>query len=162
MAESSPQLTPDFVMVRTLEGIQDLREQIWPGEPKKNARPPFVFYLQTDDNEDAALDQLTGLQHAGYQLHVVAGDYYSLAIIGGKIKAAIKNLVGYSWVRSDGAVCGEAIVNISENGTDSDRILFEDVTIQQVSPDLFDNDVCLFRRVYQLDIDYQTEGSDSA
>ncbi len=149
-------------MVRTLEGIQDLRDQIWPGEPKKNARPPFVFYLQTDDSEDAALDQLTGLQHAGYQLHVVAGDYYSLAIIGGKIKAAIKYLVGYSWVRSDGAVCGEAIVDNAVADTDSDGIFFEDVIIQQVSPDLFDNDVCLFRRVYQLDIDYQTEGSDSA
>lgn len=147
-------------MVRTLEGIQELREQIWPGEPKKNARPPFVFYLQTDDSEDAALDQLTGLQHAGYQLHVVAGDYYSLAIIGGKIKAAIKILVGYSWVRSDGAVCDLAIVDNAVADTDSDGIFFEDVIIQQVSPDLFDNDVCLFRRVYQLDIDYQTERSD--
>ena len=162
MAEGSPQITPDFVMVRTLEGIQDLRDQIWPGEPKKNARPPFVFYLQTDDSEDAALDQLTGLRHTGYRLHVVAGDYRGLALIGGKIKAAIKDLVGRAWVRSDGAVCGEAIANISENDTDSDKIFFEDVTIQQVSPDLFDNDVCLFRRVYQLDIDYQTEGSDSA
>ena len=162
MAESSPQITPDFVMVRTLEGIQDLRDQIWPGEPKKNARPPFVFYLQTDDSEDAALDQLTGLQHAGYQLHVVAGDYRRLPILGGKIKAAVNSLAGRAWPRADSAVCDLAIVDNAVADTDSDGIFFEDVIIQQVSPDLFDNDVCLFRRVYQLDIDYQTEGSDSA
>ena len=160
MERSYTRMSPDFVMVRTLEGIQDLKDQIWPGQPRKNARPPFVFYMQTDDSEDEALDKLTGLQHTGYQLHVVAEDYRRLPILGGKIKAAVNSLAGRAWPRADSAVCDLAIVDNAVADTGSDGIFFEDVIIQQVSPDLFDNDVCLFRRVYQLDIDYQTERSE--
>lgn len=160
MERSYTRMSPDFVMVRTLEGIQDLRDQIWPAQPRKNAKPPFIFYLQTDDSEDDALDKLTGLQHTGYQLHVVAEDYRRLPILGGEIKAAVNSLAGRAWPRADGAVCDLAIVDNAVADTDSDSIFFEDVIIRQVSPDLFDNDVCLFRRVYQLDIDYQTERSE--
>ena len=153
-------LTPDFFMVRTLEGIQDLAEQIWPGQPRKNAKPPFAFYIQTDDGEDDALDRLTGLQHTGYQLHVVAADYRKLPILGGKIKAALTALVGQVCPRADTAVCDIAVCDVSEIGTDGDALLFEDVSDRQMSPDLYEEDVLLFRRIYQVDIDYQTERSE--
>lgn len=155
-------LTPDFAMVRELETIPELTEQIWPGQPKKNAQAPFVFYIQTSDSEDETLTCLTGLQHTGYALHVVAADYYSLANISGKIKAAMNALTGRTLYRADGVLCEEAVCDLAEITADDGALFFEDVSIRQVSPDLFEEDVFLYRRIYQLDIDYQTERSESA
>ena len=152
-------LTPDFVMVRALEGIGELSDKVWPLQPKKNAIAPFAFYIQTDDTEEEALDRMTGLQHTGYALHVVSDTYYGLAVIGGHVKAAITALSGRSWARADSGVCDAAVSNEIVADTGGERLLIEDVSIRQVSPDLFEEDVFLYRRIYQIDMDYQTERS---
>lgn len=154
-------LTPDGVMVDALEAITALKKQIWPMQPRKNAKPPFCFYLQISDDEDEALDAMTGLQHTSYQLHAVAGSYRSLDILCGRIKAAIRAMTGRAWARPDTAVCDLAVCDKAAADVGAGGLLVEDAQAEQVSPDLYDDDVGFFRRVYQVDIDYQTEGSDA-
>ena len=154
-------LTPDFVMVTELETLPGLKEKIYPLQPLKNAAPPFCFYIQDTDNEDEALDGETGLQHTGYKLHVVAEEYRMLSILGSQAKAALNRLQGQWWTRSDAGVVGQIRVGDATPATPGVRMFIEHVRMMQSSPDLYETEVGWYRRIYDVDFDYQTERSDS-
>lgn len=154
-------LTPDFVMVTALEEIQGLEDKIYPLQPLKNAAPPFGFYIQDTDNEDEALDGETGLQHTGYKLHMVADEYRKLSLLGSEAKYALSHLQGQSWIRSDAGVVGQVRVGDATPGTPGMRMYIERVRVVQASPDLYETEVGWYRRIYDVDFDYQTERSDS-
>lgn len=154
-------LTPDFVIVSELETINGLAEKIFPLQPKKNAVPPFCFYIQDTDNEDETLDGLTGLHHTGYKLHVVAEEYRMLSILGSQVKAALNRLQGQSWTRSDASIVGQIQVGDATPATAGVQLFFEHVRVLQSSPDLYETEVGWYRRIYDIDFDYQTERSES-
>ena len=135
-------LSVDFAMVSAVENINGLQDQIWPLQPKKNAKPPFCFYEQITDDEEEALDGLTGLQHTGFRLHVVSGGLLSLSALCAKILAVIRGMAG----------------SVFQNGEGS-SIYVEYVTAKQTSPDLYESDVGFYRRIYEVDFFYQTERS---
>lgn len=138
-------LTPDYVLVGELETIQALGEKIYPLQPKKNAVPPFCFFIQDTENEEEALDGQTGLQHAGFKLHVVTEEYIPLGSLCEQIKAVLLALQGRLWTReADGA-----------------QLLIERVRVVKTSPDLYETEVGWYRRIYDVDFDYQTERSES-
>lgn len=157
-------LTPDFVMVEELESLDGLSESVWPLQPQKNAEPPFVFYIQDSDDEDEALDGQTGLQHTRFKLHVVVGpgEYRRLAILGSMIKARLSRLQGQAWERSDTGIVGLTVVGDAMPQVPGDRLFIERVHVAQASPDLFETDVGFYRRIYDVEFDYQTERSESA
>jgi len=135
-------LSVDFAMVSAVESVNDLQDQIWPLQPKKNAKPPFCFYEQITDDEEDALDGPTGMQHTGFRLHIVSGGLLSLSAQCAKILAAIRRMAGSSFQNE-------------EDGS----IFVEYVTAKQTSPDLYESDVGFYRRIYEVDFFYQTERS---
>lgn len=152
-------LSVDFAMVSAVESIDGLRDQIWPLQPKKNARPPFCFYEQITDDEEEALDGLTGLQHTGFRLHVVTGGFWELSTLCTKIMAAIRGLTGHVNPRTDNTVAGIAVSGRAVADTDDTGTYVEYVTAKQTSPDLYESDVGFYRRIYEVDFFYQTERS---
>lgn len=137
-------LNVDFAMVSAVESVNGLQDQIWPLQPKKNAKPPFCFYEQITDDEEDALDGLSGLQNTGFRLHIVSGGLLCLSPLCAKILAAIRRMAGSSYQNEKGG-----------------SIYVEYVTAKQTSPDLYESDVGFYRRIYEVDFFYQTERSNT-
>ncbi len=148
-----PRLTPERVFVYELEKLDflhaQLGAQVYALGPAKNAAPPFTFYIRRSCEEERALDGGTGLQQASFALHLVTARYEDLSVLGDQIRRAILGLRGRRFMLTDG-------VPAPHEG-DADAIFIEDVTILQSSPDLLETEVGLYRRIYDVDIHYQTE-----
>lgn len=130
-------MTPEQLMKTALERIDGLSGKVYPLEALKNAAAPFVFYLQTAEDEENALDGRTGLLSASYEINCVAKTYASLAWLSGTVRPALQAL----------------------QGTTHEGIAIERITIRQASPDLKEKEVNLYRRMYVLTVDYQKEES---
>lgn len=148
-----PRLTPERVFVYELEKLDFLSgpsgAQVYALGPAKNAAPPFTFYIRRSCEEEQALDGGTGLQQASFALHLVTARYEDLSVLGDQIRRAILRLRGHRFMLIETAP--------APLEGDADAILIEDVTIQQSSPDLLETEVGLYRRIYDVDIHYQTE-----
>lgn len=147
-------------MVQRLESIAGLRRKIYPLRPDKNAVPPFCFFIQDTDSEDETLTGLTGLQHTGYKLHVVAEEYRALSLLCGTIRARLQSMQGVFYERSDNGLVGIMIVGSAMPQVNADQLFVERVRVMQSSPDLWESDVGWYRRIYDVDFDYQTERSE--
>ena len=148
-----PRLTPERVFVYELEKLDFLSgpsgAQVYALGPAKNAAPPFTFYIRRSCEEEQALDGGTGLQQASFVLHLVTARYEDLSVLGDQIRRAILRLRGHRFMLIETAP-------VPHEG-DADAIFIEDVTIQENSPDLLETEVGLYRRIYDVDIHYQTE-----
>ena len=136
-------MSPDRVLVEQLGKVAGLADRVWPLQPKKNAEPPFAFYVKVAGTEDYTLDGPAGLLHCGYKLHTVAGDYSALVSLGWLVKTAMDTMQGQRF-----------------GPEGSEKLLIERVQLKQASPDLYETEVGLYRRIYDLTIDYQYEGSE--
>ena len=105
-------------------------------EGLKNAAAPFVFYIQSAEDEEDALDGRTGLESASFEIHCVAKTYAGLIYLAGSVRLALQEL----------------------QGTTHNGLLIERVQVRQASPDLKEEEVNLYRRAYTLQINYQKEG----
>lgn len=130
-------MTPDQVIVAALEPIAGLAGKVFPLEGLKNAAAPFVFYLQQTEDEEEALDGLTGLLSASFEINCVARTYAGLIALAGAVRLALLAL----------------------RGTAHDGLLIERATVRQTSPDLKEREVNLWRRMYILQLDYQKEAT---
>lgn len=128
-------MTPEQLIKTALEPIDGLAGKVYPMGGLKNAAAPFIFYLQMTEDEDHSLDGPTGLLSAAYEINCVAKTYASLVWLAGAARPALQAL----------------------QGTTHDDLLIEHVTIRQVSPDLKETEVNLYRRMYVLTVDYQKE-----
>ena len=117
----------------TLESVSGLTDHVYPLAGLKNAKAPFAFYLRVTQDEEDALDGLTGLQEAEFELNFVAATYAKLVLISTLGQKALRQL----------------------QGTNHDGLLIERVVCQQSSPDLLEENVNLYRRRYRLQFDYQ-------
>ena len=148
--ESIDRLSPEFALVEALRTVPVLLDaggeaKVAAMQPKKGWKPPFAFYIPTVDSEDEALDGPTGLQHFAAQLHFVGGTHRGMQLLCQRAKKALTAMQGvvYSTDPADGEPGGS--------------ILAEAVNLQQVSADLYEAEVSYYRRVYTVQIDYQTE-----
>ena len=128
-------MTLDKIIKTTLEPITGLDKHVYPLEALKNAAAPFVFYLQMAEDGENALDGLTGLQSAAFEVNVVAKTYASLIWLAGSVKLALQAL----------------------QGTTHEDLTIERVSVRQTSPDLKEQEVDLYRRCYALQVNYQKE-----
>ena len=140
-------MSPEFALVAAVETVPVLQGKISAMQPKKDAAAPFAFYIPNRDEEAETLAGLSGLQVWGGQLHIVAGSMRHLLLLCALVKEAVNAMPGrvYTTPRTD-----------AEPGLKG-RILVETVSIRQSSPDLYEAEVGLYRRIMEIQMDYQTE-----
>ena len=154
MSEASyDRMSPEFALVQALGTVPVIAAPDG-GEPKVAAmqprptwKPPFVFYIPTQDTEEEALDGETGLQRFTATVHFVAGTHRGMQLLCMRAKKALKNMRG--------AVYSTPVDDTEEGPKGS--VLIEDVIVTQSSPDLIDLEVGFYRRLYTVQLDYQTE-----
>lgn len=147
MAGSAARMSPEFALVAALETVPELRNGINPMQPKKDRQPPFAFYSPTADTEEQLLDGPSELQSFSATLHLVAASYRRLLLICSLVKQAVLEMRGtiYRTPAEDEAVGLKGAV------------LIEYTEMDQSSPDLYEAEVGLYRRMYTVRLDYQTE-----
>lgn len=140
-------LSPEFALEAALQAIPALAGKVSVLQPKKDVRPPFAFYSTDADSEERALNEDTGLQSWSGSLHLVSSTFRGLQLLCARTKLAIREMRGeiFATPRDD-----------TDPGPKG-KILIEDAEATQVSPDLFENEVGYFRRMYSVRLDYQTE-----
>lgn len=140
-------LSPEFALEATLQSVPVLQGKVSVLQPKKDVRPPFAFYSPDSDSEERTLTEDTGLQSWSGTLHLVSTTFRGLQLLCARTKLAIREMRGeiFATPRDD-----------TDPGPKG-KILIEDAEATQVSPDLFENEVGYFRRMYSVRLDYQTE-----
>lgn len=140
-------MSPEFALVEALETVPILRDGITPMQPKKDRLPPFGFYIPTEDSEEQLLDGPSGLQRFSATLHLVAASHRHLQLICSLAKKAVLEMRGviYQTPEED------------ESGVLKGMVLVEDTEMEQTGPDLYEATVGLYRRMYSVRLDYQTE-----
>lgn len=140
-------MSPEFALVQALETVPVMVGKISAMQPKKDAAPPFAFYIPTADNEEQLLDGLSGLQSFSATLNLVAASHRHLQLISALCKRAVLEMRGsiYRTPPEDEAagLKGAVLIEYSE--------------MEQSSPDLYEAEVGLYRRMYTVRLDYQTE-----
>lgn len=144
MAGSSARLSPEFALVEAVETVPALRGKVSALQPPNKAAPPLAFYVPTADSEDEDFDGPTQLQHFTGTLHFVAKSAGQLFALCSLTKRAVAEMTG-------------SVYSTTEEGDPRGRILVERTRMEQSSPDLYENEVGLFRRMYTVQLDYQTE-----
>ncbi len=123
-----------FQAVRSaVNGIPAVAGRVFHAEALKNAAAPFVFWVQTGEEYGQTLEGRTGLGEDRYELHIVTRNLESLDSISASVRAA-----------------AEALQGETENG-----ILYERIQIRQISDVINEHEVNLYRKVYELTINYQ-------
>ena len=149
--ESTDRLSPEFALVEALRTVPVLQDaggetKVAAMQPKKGWKPPFAFYIPSVDSEDEALDGPTGLQHFAAQLHFVGGTHRGMQQLCLRAKKALNEMPGTPYTAP-----------LSWEGLPWGVVLIENLTLLQISPDLYETGVSYYRRVYRVEIDYQTE-----
>jgi len=144
MAGSTTHLTPEFALVEAVETVPALRGKVTAMQPPNKTAPPFAFYTPTADSEEEDLDGPTELQHFTGVLHIVAASARQLFTLAALVKKAVAEMRG-------------GVYSLDEGEEPKGRILVERSRMEQSSPDLYESEVGLFRRMYTVQMDYQTE-----
>lgn len=147
MEGSYTQMSPEFALVQALETVPVLKGSVNAFQPPKQKRTPFAFYIPTADDEKQDLDGVTGLQSWSGTVHLVSNGERALQLLCAKAKKALHDMRGTVF----------ATPEEDQDEGPKGRVLIEYVEIEQSSPDLFEAEVGLYRRVYTVRLDYQTE-----
>ena len=153
MSETSyDRLSPEFALTEALRSVPVLQlpdgeAKVAAMQPKKDWRAPFVFYIPQEDSEEKDLDGPNGLQTFSAQIHCVGGTHRGMELLAQRCRKAIREMPGcvYSTPEDD-----------TEEGLKG-TVLIEDVDLQLASPDLYEAEVGLYRRIYIARLFYQTE-----
>lgn len=148
MARCTARMSPDFALVEAVETVPALQRKVSALQPPKEARPPFSFYIPSADSERHDLDGPTGLQSFAAELHLVAASFDHLKLLSAKVKAAVMDMRGGVY---------RTPAEFTEVGLRG-AVLIENAEMEQSSPDLYEREVGLYRRVYTVRLEYQTEG----
>ena len=148
--DSEMRLSPEFALTAAMRTVAVLEDpashevKFAALQPKKDWKPPFAFYIPTEDEEDRDLNGPAGLQHFTAQLHLVGGTHRGMQLLCQRAKKAVRDMTGETY-------------SSETPGWPRGSILVEEARAAQSSPDLYDAGVGLYRRVYTVQIDYQTE-----
>lgn len=120
-------------IVAALEAVDGLSDRVCPVEDIQKSTGPLVVYEQQTEGESTCMDGTAGLFTAAFKLHVFHGTYKKMRLLAERVKAAVKSLRQ----RGNGA------------------LYIEEVTVTMAHPDILENKVQLFRRAYNVTIQYQ-------
>ena len=144
-------MSPEFALVEALRSVPVLLDdsgdpKVAAMQPKKGWKPPFVYYIPTEDSEEETLEGPSGLQRFAAQLHFVGGTHRGMQLLCQRSKKALREMPGTVYRTPP-----------NDTGAPQGAILVEDLVLQQASPDLFETEVSYYRRIYSVRINYQTE-----
>ena len=117
-----------------VEAAADLSGSVFHVEALKNAAPPFAFWLQTREETEQALDGYTELDTAAFELHICSRYLDQLDAKAAAARTAV----------------------ISLQGTETEDVLYERINIRQITPVIHEREVGLYRKVYEITINYQS------
>lgn len=125
-----------FQAVRdAVNGIADVHNRVYHATALKNAAAPFVFWIQTGERYEQTLEGRTELGEDQYEIHIVTKNLEALDDISAEVRAKVE------------ALQGETINSVQ----------YERIQIMQISPVIDEREVNLYRKVYELTINYQEE-----
>lgn len=125
-----------FQAVRdAVNSIADVHNRVYHATALKNAAAPFVFWVQTGERYEQTLEGRTELGEDQYEIHIVTKNLEALDNISSEVRAKAE------------ALQGETIGGIR----------YERIQIMQISPVIDEREVNLYRKVYELTINYQEE-----
>lgn len=147
MAGSATRMSPEFALAAALETVPVLLGKFTAMQPKKDAAPPFGFYVPTADAEEQLLDGPSGQQRFSATVHLVAATHRHLQLISSLAKQAVQEM------------CGAVYRTPAENEAVGLKgaVLIEYTEMEQSSPDLYEAEVGFYRRMYTVRLNYQTE-----
>lgn len=128
-------MSVEKAILAALEPIEGFWSEPGPLESLKNARAPFVFYLQIHEDSEESLEGDTELQEAYFEVNIVARTYQELLQLAGEARRNLHAVAGRTY-----------------GGTYIERC-----HIVQTSPDLKERETGLYRRMYVLQIQFQEE-----
>lgn len=120
-------------MVAALEALDGLNGRVCPVVDIQKNTGPLVVYDQRTETDEQELAGDTGLQTAGFQIHVLHGTYMKMRLLSETVKSALKSL----------------------RGTSNGPLRIEAVIVELATPDIREERVQLFRRTYNVTIFYQ-------
>ena len=120
-------------LVAALEAVEGLKERVCPVVDIQKSTGPLVVYDQREENCQQTLIGQTGLMTAGFQIHVLHGTYFKMRQLAERVKEKIYSLCGYNTA----------------------QLLVEAITVELASPDIMETKVSMFRRTYNVTIQYQ-------
>ena len=129
------ELTVFDAVLDAIKTAPGLSGKIYHAEALKNAAPPFAFWIQDSEETEQALDGYTELESAVYSLHLCARKLESLDPMARSVRTSV----------------------IALQGTEENGYIYERIDIRQISPDINEKEVGLYRKVYQISIDYQVD-----
>ena len=125
-----------FQAVRdAVNSITDVHGKVYHATALKNASAPFVFWVQTGERYEQTLEGRTELGEDQYEIHIVTKNLEALDGISAQTRTAV-----------------EALQGSTVNG-----IRYERIQLMQISPVIDEREVNLYRKVYELTINYQEE-----
>ena len=120
-------------LVAALEAVEGLKGRVCPVVDIQKSTGPLVVHDQREENGQQTLTGQTGLMTAGFQIHVLHGTYFKMRQLAERVKETIYSLCGYNTA----------------------PLLVEAVTVELASPDIMETKVSMFRRTYDVTIQYQ-------
>lgn len=129
------ELQLEETLVAALETVDGLAGRVCPLRDIQKSSGPLAVFEQIGESEEKAIDGLTGMAAAVYKIHVLHGTYEKMRLLAERIKRTIQAL----WQYAEGS------------------LYIEEVSITMASPDIYEDRVQLFRRTYNVTIQYQIE-----
>ena len=123
----------DELLKSSLETVEGLIDRVCPVADIQKSSGPLAIYDQQDESEEDAIDGLTGLASSVFKIHVLHGTYERMRLLSERVKSAILGMRQ----RVEGS------------------LFVEGVTVKLASPDIYEDRVQLYRRSYQVTIQYQ-------
>lgn len=127
------ELQLEETLVAALQAVEGLSGRVCPIQDIQKSTGPLVVFEQLGEAEDNAIDGLTGLCSAEYQIHALHGTYEKMRLLAEQIKKAIQALRQYV----------------------EGPLYIEEVAVAMATPDIYEDRVQLFRRTYKVTILYQ-------
>jgi len=118
---------PIDAVITALKTITGMSNKVFHAQALKTATAPFIFWVQYEDDTEQALDGYTDLHSASYEIHIVAENVDALNTLSSAAKEKIIALQGGS---------------------------FDRVDISMTSPLIDEREVNLYRKVYNIKINY--------
>ena len=128
-------LALEEILVAAIEGVEGLKDRVCPVVDIQKNTGPLAVYDQRKETEEQTISGDTGLLTAEFEVHCLHSTYTKMRLLAEAVKRAVKGMRG-------------------RTGT----LLIEAVRVEQSIPDIMEAKVQLFRRTYNVSIQYQIQG----
>lgn len=131
----SKELILEETLVAEIEAIEGLPGRVCPVVEIHISTGPVVVYDQRKETEEPDISGGTGLLTAEFDVHCLHSTYKKMRLLAEAVKKQIKGM------QRDGS-----------------PLIIESVQVEQTTPDILESRVQLYRRTYNVRIQYQIQG----